>query len=121
MSMLTLAASPTFIALAANAPTERKKLLDLWDKNISPLLTGATNGPQFWTILGVVGAVLIIGSFITYLMKRRNGSGGDNKGVIWTAAFGTLCLGPTIVIPLVLRVFDFAIDIFVGVLKIMNG
>lgn len=72
-------------------------------------------------LLGVIGVLVVVLAIVKWAWDRRRGQGGfgggQSSGAIWGALLvGALLSAPTVVIPLVLEIFDVianaAIDVF---------
>jgi hypothetical protein len=74
------------------------------------------SGPVLTTIT-IIGVGLIVFSIVKYLWDKRRGQGGKSSTVWWTLLFGGILLAPDTLIPILLRILQWAIDLGLKVLE----
>lgn len=68
--------------------------------------------PGLVTAMTVIGVILVLAAVISWLWsKKRGGSGNASQAVIWMLVIGGLLAAPTVLIPLILKLCDFLINI----------
>lgn len=86
-----------------------------WEKLWSAVSGAAGTG--LTTALTVIGVALVLIAVIGYIWQRRRGGGGQSSGLIWTLIIGAILAGPTIVMPLLLTLIDWILNMFVNLGK----
>ena len=72
-------------------------------------------GQPVMTTIALGGLAMVVVGIITWVIKKRRGGGGDNKGLLWTIGAGALLASPAIVIPLILKLVDLAVNFVIKV------
>ena len=75
---------------------------------------GKVQGPAkgVFTLLAIIGMLLIVGAAITWLwQKRKGGGGGNSQPLIVAIILGAIFAGPDFIIPTILKVVDFAVEL----------
>jgi hypothetical protein len=83
-----------------------------WNLLWSAVTVGA---PQLTGILTAVGALLIIGALVMWVIKRRTQRGlGDLTAVWGSLIIGAVLLAPPVVIPIILKLVDIIVNIVIS-------
>lgn len=102
---IILAAAPVIKSGAIN-------ISDQWNLLWSAVSSGA---PALTGILSAVGALLVIGALVMWVIKRRTQRGlGDLTAVWGSLIIGAVLLAPAVVIPLILKLVDIIVNIVVS-------
>lgn len=72
--------------------------------------------PGLTGILTTVGVILVSYALVKFAWDRKRGAGGGGGGnsLPWFLVIGAICAGPAIVMPILLKLADFAINGVVG-------
>lgn len=92
-----------------------------WDKAWSAV-SGAI--PGLSGMLSIIGVILLVYAFVTWLWERRRGSGGGGGGgaggnkLVNYGLIGALCAAPGVIIPLFLKIFDWVANAVVALFAV---
>lgn len=81
----------------------------VWGAVSSAIGSSGTN------LLTAIGVIIAIGSVVSFLWERKKGGQGNHHKVLYGLLFGALLAGPVVVIPILLTIADFAINIVLGI------
>lgn len=82
---------------------------------------GVITGPVQTTIT-VIGIGLILFTIVKYLWDKRRGTGGGKTSPIWwTLAFGGVLIAPEVLIPLILGILQWVINLVLKVVQPVWG
>ncbi|WP_156250808.1 hypothetical protein [Pseudactinotalea terrae] len=95
---------------------QTSNLLGAWER-FWGVLSGANGVGTLFTILAVVGVLLIVGSGIKFLWDKRRGGGANSKALIWTIIAGAVLAGPNLFIPLILRLVDIVVNVLANIIR----
>ena len=83
-------------------------------------VSGVITGPVQTTIT-VIGVGLILFSLVKYLWDKRRGNGGKTSTIWWTLGFGGVLIAPTVLVPLLLSVLQWIINLVLKVVQPVWG
>jgi hypothetical protein len=83
-------------------------------------ISGAISGPVKTTMI-IVGVGLILFTIVKYLWDKRRGSGGRQSPIWWTLIFGGVLIAPDVLLPLVLSILQWAINLGLRVVQPIWG
>lgn len=81
---------------------------------------GVISGPVQTTIT-VIGIGLILFTVVKYLWDKRRGTGGKTSPIWWTLVFGGVLIAPQVLIPLLLSVLQWVINLVIKVVAPVWG
>lgn len=87
-----------------------------WDR-FWGIVTGSSGVDTLFTILAIAGMLLIVGAVVKFLWEKRRGGGGNSQAMVWSIIAGGVLAGPSLLIPLVLRIVDFVINLVAALLR----
>lgn len=86
-----------------------------WGKAWAVLSNG---NEQIFTILSVIGVLVLVGSVLGFIWQRRRGSGGNTGAVVGAAVVGLFFCAPQVVIPLALVFIDLIVNTVIHLAQI---
>lgn len=83
----------------------------------------AISGPlgAFASLLGVIGALLVVFGVAGYIWERRRGGGASHQKLLYTIVIGAILAAPGVVVPSLLTAVDFLINALIGLLHGTTG
>ena len=83
----------------------------------------AISGPlgAFASLMGVIGALMVVVGVAGYIWERRRGGGGSHSKLIYTIVIGAILAAPGVVVPALLTAVDFLINAILGLLHGTTG
>jgi hypothetical protein len=99
--------------------TKSVDLVGSWTK-FWDVVSGAITGPVQTTIT-VIGVGLILFSIVKFLWDKRRGQGGKASPIWWTLIFGGVLIAPEVLLPLLLSILQWAINLGLKVIAPVWG
>ena len=81
---------------------------------------GVISGPVQTTVT-VIGVGLILFTIVKYLWDKRRGNGGKTAPIWWTLVFGGVLIAPQVLIPLLLGILQWVINLALKVVAPVWG
>lgn len=114
--------NPVFVPMSVIVPmsgrggsSSRVEFSKAWENFIGAAQSAL--GPIL-TLMAIIGVLMVIGSLAMWFFKKARGGGANTGGLMWTMIFGAILAAPTVIIPVLLRIVDFAINTIASVLRI---
>jgi hypothetical protein len=83
-------------------------------------VSGAISGPVKTTLV-VVGIGLILFTVVKFLWDKRRGNGGRHGPIWWTLIFGAVLISPDVLLPLILGILQWVINLALKVVTPIWG
>ena len=91
-------------------------LVGAWD-SFWGTVSGSNGIGSLFNILAWVGLLLIVSAIVKFIWDKRRGGGGNSQAVVFALLVGGLLAAPNMLIPLVLRLVDFVINLVAALLR----
>lgn len=105
----------SIVAAAAGQVNLVSSWQKFWD------VVSAAIAPPVQTTITVIGVGLILFSIVKYLWEKRRGQGGKTGPVWWTLLFGGVLIAPEVLLPLLLSILQWAINLGLKIIQPIWG